>query len=478
MSADAARIAGAFAALGLAVLIAARPRAARLAGLGTWAIGGILLAFYLAPASHQRVLVAAAVVGVALAVGLAFVFRRWPWALAAAALACVPARIPVSVGGTEANLLVPLYAVVAGAALLLAWELVRGPPRARELGPLAWPLAAYVAWTGMSLLWSGDPHQGAIAVFFFYLPFGLLAVSLARLPWNPRLLAWLFAELVAMAVVFAAIGVYQWATRDIFWNPKVIVGNAYAPFFRVNSVFYDPSVYGRFLVVAIAACLVVVLYSKSPRVAYAAAGAIAAAWIGLLFSFSQSSFAALAAVALLLAALAWRWRAALAIALVALVVIAAGVSAPRIRSSFVKHSHSGLNHATSGRWKLVTNGIKLAAHHPVAGVGIGDFKHAYAKQVGLRGREPSGAASHDTPVTVAAELGLPGLALLAWLVTTIVLLTLRRVSTSVAGRTVLICGVALTAIAVHSLFYNAFFEDPTTWGLLGLAALAARAKEA
>jgi hypothetical protein len=470
------RIGGAFASLGLAVLIAARPREARVAGLGAWAIGSVLLALYLAPSSHHRVLTAAAVVGIALAVGLAFVFRRWPWALAFLSLACVPARIPVRVGGTEANLLVPLYAVVAGAALLLAWELVRGVHRSRELGPLALPLAAYVAWTGLSLLWSGDPHQGAIAVFFFYLPFGLLALSLSRLPWNPRLVVWLLGELVAMAVVFAAIGVYQWATRDIFWNPKVSVGNAYAPFFRVNSVFYDPSVYGRFLVVAIAACLVVALYSAKPRAIYAAAAAIAAVWIGLLFSFSQSSFAALVAAAVLLAAILWRWRAVLAVALVAVVIVGAGVSAPRVRSSIVRHSHTGLNHATSGRWKLVTNGIKVAAHHPVAGVGIGDFKHAYAKQVGLPGREPRSAASHDTPITVAAELGLPGLALLIWLAGTAFLLTLRRLSSSFAGRTALVCGLALAAIAVHSLFYNAFFEDPTSWGLLGLAALASRSR--
>ena len=478
MSVEVARIAGAVASLGLAVLIAARPREARVAGLGAWAIGSVLLATYLAPSSHQRVLFAAAVVGIVLAAGLAFLFRRWTWALAFLTLACVPARIPVRVGGTEANLLVPLYAVVAGAALLLAWELVRGVQRSRELGLLAWPLAAYVAWTGLSLLWSGDPHQGAISVFFFYLPFGLIAVSLSRLPWNPRLVVWLFGELVAMAVAFAGIGVYQWATRDIFWNPKVDVGNAYAPFFRVNSVFYDPSVYGRFLVVAIAACLVVALYSRTPRVAYAAVAAIAALWIGLLFSFSQSSFAALVAAAVLLAAMLWRWRAALAIALVAVVVVGAGASAPRIRSSIVKHSNSGLNHATSGRWKLATNGIKVALHHPVAGVGIGDFKRAYAKQAGLRGREPRSAASHDTPITVAAELGVPGLALLVWLAATAFLLTLRRLASSFAGRTALVCGVALAAIAVHSLFYNALFEDPTTWGLLALGALAARAHEA
>jgi hypothetical protein len=27
------------------------------------------------------------------------------------------------------------------------------------------------------------------------------------------------------------------------------------------------------------------------------------------------------------------------------------------------------------------------------------------------------------------------------------------------------------AIAVHSLFYDAFFEDPLTWGLIGVASV-------
>ena len=78
----------------------------------------------------------------------------------------------------------------------------------------------------------------------------------------------------------------------------------------------------------------------------------------------------------------------------------------------------------------------------------------------------------------ALLLGVPGLALLVWLVATSLWLTLRRLSSTFAGRTALICGVALVAIAVHSLFYNAFFEDPTTWGLFGLAALAVRARDA
>ena len=96
-----------------------------------------------------------------------------------------------------------------------------------------------------------------------------------------------------MGVLFAVVGLYQEATRDVFWNPKVKVDNAYAPFYRVNSVFYDPSVYGRFLVVAILAALVIALYDRNRNHAFASAAAICVIWVGLLFSFSQSSFAAL-----------------------------------------------------------------------------------------------------------------------------------------------------------------------------------------
>ena len=475
MSGEVARIGGAVACAGLGALIAAPTRLTRSAGLAAWAVGGAVLLAYLAPSGHHRVLAAAAVAGVALAVGLAAVLRRWPWVLAVVTLACVPARIPVHVGGTQANLLVPLYLVVAASALVLALELARGDPRARELGRLTWPLAALVAWTGLTLLWTDDVRQGAIAVLFFYLPFGLITVMLARLPWSRRALVFLWAQLVAMAVAFAGIGAYQWLTRDIFWNPKVIVGNAYAPFFRVNSVFYDPSVYGRFLVLAIVACLVVALHSRVVRAAWIAAGAIVIVWIGLLFSFSQSSFASLIVVVLMLAAMAWRWRAGAALGLVAAVLVGAGVAAPRVRSTIIRHTHIGLNHATSGRSKLVINGVRLAVHHPAFGVGIGSFKRSYAKQEHLKGKEPKGAASHDTPVTVAAETGLPGLALLVWLVGVALLVTLRRVPPTFAGRASVVFGLGLAAIAVHSLFYNAFFEDPTTWALLALAALGARA---
>src|SRR5206468_12270079 len=119
-----------------------------------------------------------------LALGLAGLFRLRPWLYPLLALACVPVRIGVHVGGSSSKLLVPLYVVILGATMLLAWQLVEGDERVRELGPAAWPLAAFVAWTGLSLAWTQDVSTGAVEVLAFYVPFTLLALTFARLPWS------------------------------------------------------------------------------------------------------------------------------------------------------------------------------------------------------------------------------------------------------------------------------------------------------
>ena len=68
---------------------------------------------------------------------------------------------------------------------------------------------------------------------------------------------------------------------------------------------------------------------------------------------------------------------------------------------------------TSGRANLVSQGIRIAADHPVLGVGVGGFRRAYAERTGVSGTDPKRVASHTTPITVAAEGGIVGLAVLA-----------------------------------------------------------------
>ena len=109
--------------------------------------------------------------------------------------------------------------------------------------------------------------------------------------WLPRALV---LTLVALGSLFAAIGIWQAHTRTLFFARDVEVANAYTTFFRVTSLFKDPSLYGRYLVVPI----VVLLVGPAPRVAGRSTGSRLpppshSSFAGLFYSYSQSSFVAL-----------------------------------------------------------------------------------------------------------------------------------------------------------------------------------------
>lgn len=460
-----AEIAGPIACLGLAILLVSRTRRNRIAGLCYAGVGTVLLVVSFSPASVAELVAA---VGGAVVLGplLAWLFRREPWLVAYGTLAFVPFRVHYA----GHQLLVPLYAVALGAAGLLLWQLVEGDERTREFGIASWPLALYLGWIGISLGWSVDVHTAAIDLLAFYIPFTILALSIARLPWHSSRARLLYAELVAMALVFVAVGLYQYETRNIVQNLKLKTINAYAAFFRVNSVFFDPSIYGRFLVIALVATVVLIVRGRLGRLGIAALCFAAVAWLGLLISFSQSSFAALLVAVFGAAVVVWRWRSLLALAAALVVLAGIAVTQPTLLHALRHHTTGGLNNATHGRASLIANGIRIAKAHPELGVGLGGFEHAYSKRTHGTPRQ---SASHNTPVTVAAEEGGIGLLLYFWLVGALFVAAYRRIDHPVYGRLALAAGLSLVAIFVHSLAYNDFFEDPTTWGLIGLIGLAA-----
>ena len=475
MSVGAAQAAGAIGALGLALLVVAPRRDLRVAGLAAWALGCAGLTVYLAPHGHHRLLAAAAVLlAIAAAVGT-WAALRVPWLLAVATLACVPARIPVHVGSTQANLLLPLYGVVVVAALALAWELYGDDSnRSRELGPLAWPVAAFVAWDGVSLLWSKDPRQGAIELLFFVLPFGLLAVVLARLVWSRAWVLTLYVQLAVMALVFAVIGIVQYETRNIFWNPKVRVDNAYAPsgwFYRVNSVFYDPSIYGRFLVIGILASLVVVLFRRGdPLWSIAAALTIVITWVG--------PPAVVLAVELPRAdgrRSPWRpWSpgAGAACCSSASCVVLLGVA-------LVASPDDPPQGVAVARDERPLDARLDRAEGRLPPSGVGRRRRRLQARV-RRARASARARSRRRPRRTRRRSpsrpssAFPGLLLFLWLVVTAVALAFRRLGRDFDGAARLAFGLALVAILVHCIFYNALFEDPSFWGLLALVAVGAR----
>jgi O-antigen ligase len=467
-----ARIAGPIACLGLAVLLMARTRRNRIGGLAYTAVGAALLMASLTPGTAGQLAIAVvALVGGGLV--LAWLFRSEPWLVAFLALVGIPLRVNV----LHHQLLAVEYVVAAGAAFNLLRELVEGDERVRELRLATKPLALYLAWVGISLGWTLDLRTAAIDLLAVYIPFAIIALSIARLPWQPLRLRILYGELVAMALIFAGVGLYQYETRNIFENPKVITANAYAAFFRVNSLFWDPSVYGRFLVVALVPTAVLIVRGRSVRAGLAAAVFAVVAWIGLLISFSQSSFAALIVAVACLCAVAWRWRSLAVVVAAVVLLVGAAVAEPKLLHGLRHHGVSEVNKLASGRGSLIYNGIRIAKRHPVNGVGLGGFPRAYSR---LTHRHIRKSASHNTPVTVAAEEGAIGFLLYAWFLVSIFKTAFRRIDRDTIGLVSLAAGLVLVAIFVHSLAYDDFFEDPTTWlafGLIGLMApLRLRAK--
>jgi O-antigen ligase len=471
---DLAQAAAVVAAAGAVLVLVARGRWPLLGGLALVAAGeaGLLLASVAdlgGPLGPKGA--AAGLAGlVALAAG-ASVFVRWPAVVAPAVLAVAPFRLPLDVDTShrfflsvadsgELGRLLPLYVVLAAATAALAWNVVRTGLVAALPRTIAYPAAAFVAFACVSLTWSIDVEAGTSVLAFFLLPFVVIVAVVGRAPWEswmPRALA---VIAVTLATLYAVIGLYQAQTKELlFFAPNLEVANTYAPIFRVTSLFRDPSLYGRHVVLGIA-ILVVLLWLR--RVwAVPALVLIAILFAGLYFSYSQSSLAALFVVLLAITAAAGdrRMRTVVAVTTGVLVLVGAVLVAREI-------ADTSLRRATSDRSRRVELTARVLEHHPLAGVGIGGQPLA-SKQLSDRPGTEAAFVSHNTPLTAGAELGLIGLVLYALLVAgaAATIEQVRRVDQGLG----LALGAVLLALFVHSLFYSGFFEDPITWLALGVA---------
>ncbi|HYH58608.1 MAG TPA: O-antigen ligase family protein [Thermoleophilaceae bacterium] len=415
--------------------------------------------------------VAGAVALLALAV-LAFLMSRRPLLLPVLVFAALPFRVPIEAAGLTANLLVPLYGVIAAGTLaqLPALAAGRAPAgsRARPSGPLAAVLLAFVVVYAVQAIYADDVGPAAQQIVFFYVPFALLFGLLLRIEWTRRLLVWCLGVALALALVFALIGFVEYATRTLLLNPKVIASNAFGSYFRVNSLFFDPNIYGRFLAEVMIAVAAVVAWTTRRRDIYLFAAALAVLWAALVLTFSQSSFAALLAGLAVVAALRWNLRpVALIVAAIVAVGAIGGAAALAVRGDIP--SPGEVDDATVGRSKLVSGGLDLWADRPVQGFGSGSFQYEYRRKRDLS-RPNAVTASHTTPITVVAEQGLIGLVLYVALIAVALTTLISRARGSLPRVAI---AAAFTALIVHTMVYAAFLEDPLAWVLLAAGAVLA-----
>jgi O-antigen ligase len=459
--------------LAAGALVAPSPRGRAGAMVGALVLAPIILGFHIADSDqldplrdHPALAAAGGVVAVIAVAALAVVFAKWPAWLPVAAVATLPFRVPISSGGSTSNLLVPLYLVVAAGTLAYAVPRLLGeerPERGRRPGLLEWALAVYLALYAIQASYSDDFGRALENVVFFYVPFALLFALVARVPWTPRLARVCLGVLLVLALALTGIGFVEYATRHLFLNPKVIASNQLEDYFRVNSLFFDPNIYGRFLAIVMLLVSAWLLWARQQREVIAGALVLLVLWGGLVVTFSQSSFTALLVGLTVLGAMRWSVRWALMLSGAAVVVAVAFVAiAPGAVHLELGNSKSA-DKATSGRYDLIKGGVNLFRDAPVVGQGSGAFARDYRRAEHVSA-ERATSASHTIPVTVAAEQGIIGLAAYLALLAA-AFARLFRGARRVPERAAV--AAAFTALVAHTLLYAAFLEDPLAWTLLG-----------
>ena len=315
-------------------------------------------------------------------------------------------------------------------------------------------------------VYAEDSAKALEQVVFFYVPFALLFALLRGLAWRPRTLACgPAARSSLLALVFTAIGFWEFQTRHLLLNPKVIASNQVEEYFRVNSLFFDPNIYGRFLALVMIGLASVLIWAKRPRSLALTIAALVVLWGGLITTLSQSSFAALLLGLLVLAWLRFGGK--------VVRLAGAGRGRDRRRDRARRSARSlkidindadSLNSATSGRFDLMEGGIDLAREKPLLGWGSGSFNAEYRSHERSSGREAT-AASHTIPITVAAEQGIIGLAAYVALLALAFVRLLRGARGSPVRAAI---AAGFFALVLHTWLYAAFLEDPVTWTLLAL----------
>jgi len=447
-----------------------------------WLAGGLLAAVALAAAGLQRDGATCAVLAVAaLAAGAAFYEPRAVGPLLALSLPLEITKLAFPFLETRAELgggLPPTSVVDAGrlaVALACAVWLVRpGRPRADIVAasPLALPLALLFAAYALSTLYARDVSAARVESLRLVLSFAMFAL----VPFfvrDRRSLRWTLYALVASMAALSLVALYQQASGDFLWNAGLgLYGER-----RVNTTFADPNHFARFLLCGIVVAMTLWFFVER-RLKFAfLLPALALAMLALAFSGSRGAWLT---GAIVLPATMWllpvprplRVRMlAMGAGLVVLTVLVIAAMNPYF-SKRVDTFAFGFQ-AAGARPYLVRAGLDMFGDQPLAGVGAGGYQTAFEEDY-ARHKDPSIKAdvtiSHTSLVTLASELGLAGLAVLAFLAARWV--AYARVVMARSGPTLRAAALGLATITLviflGSQTEGRFFEDPYLWLAAGL----------
>lgn len=297
----------------------------------------------------------------------------------------------------------------------------------------------------------------------------------------------IWSALAASAIVLSAVGLILYLTNSYIWNPP----NA-GPF-RLNATFHDPNIFARFLAFAMLSLVFLAadLDVTGRQRALWVAAALAAAAI-FPFTLSRASWGFTLVVALVVIGVARRRKRAIALVGLIVAIFAsiavidpsvlsrAALLAQNLESPF--RNRAFLDRAPwlqflavlpldSVRQYLIGSGLIMFADHPVFGLGFGTFSQSLlSTYAGLVPPGVDDTASHTSLITVLAETGLLGLAIVIVTGYSFVRSTIRATIQFPAVRALVLApAIALLVIVLTSQYSGRLFEEPYLWLFLGLA---------
>ena len=182
-------------------------------------------------------------------------FAATPPALPIVAVAVLPLRVPLEIGGETANLLVPLYLVIAAGVITAALAEPRPPGRAATVADHGCAGCSPRPWSSTRSR-RATPRTSRTRSRTSASSWSRSRSCSCCSPSSSGRRALLRRTLIAVALVASAcalVAIYQYFARDLFLNPELFDANELHVYFRDNSIFFDPNVFGRYMALALTA---------------------------------------------------------------------------------------------------------------------------------------------------------------------------------------------------------------------------------
>jgi putative inorganic carbon (HCO3(-)) transporter len=361
--------------------------------------------------------------------------------------------------------------IVAAFGRLLAGTEMRQKFGAILRDPITIVLIVYLALGAVSAIYSADltktlAETGRLIILF------VVFLSIALLMDKEHAL-WPFQAVHWTALALTPLAFYEAFTGHLIWQAENLMKEHTL---RVNATFVDPNILARFLILGIAANFIIQIYTRERggnRLFYMATLSILLA--ELVLTSSRGGMITL--VAILIAALillpnrkAVLWVIGLGVLCGAVVIFIRPDIWGRMVSIFQDYDVS-----SPQRLYLWKAGIAIFKDHPILGTGLGSFQTEFIQHYISLKNVPDGATlSHTTVLTIAAELGVAGLAVLGafWVI--------------LSGRVYTLFGKSNEYLSMFNDFHNEyyagvgyflwaaavffssqaegrFFEDPVLW---------------